>query len=74
MSIDDKLDKLDTAVTMAANEISALRLDLIGRDKTVNKIKDEIEREGDYFNAEVNADIAQGLYYALEIIKKHYTY
>ena len=36
----------------------------------LDKIKTRIEREADYYDAEVNADIAEGLYMALELIDK----
>lgn len=36
----------------------------------LEQIRDEIEREADYQDAYVNADIAKGMYLALEIIDK----
>lgn len=38
--------------------------------KVLNKIRDEIEREADYQDAYVNADVAKGMYMAIEIIDK----
>ncbi len=35
-----------------------------------DKIRAEIEREADYQDAYVNADVAKGMYLALEIINK----
>lgn len=35
------------------------------------KIYDEIEREADYYDAFVNADMAKGIYLALGIIQSH---
>ena len=37
----------------------------------LDKIRDEIEREADYQDAYVNADVAKGLYMALDIIDKY---
>ena len=37
----------------------------------IEQIRAEIEREADYQDAYVNADIAKGMYLALEIIDKH---
>ena len=37
----------------------------------IDAIIDEIEREADYYDAYIDADIAKGLYMALEIINKH---
>ena len=37
----------------------------------LDKIRDAIEREADYQYAYVNADVAKGMYMALEIIDKH---
>ena len=39
--------------------------------KTINDIRADIEREADYQDAYVNADVAKGLYMALEIIDKY---
>ena len=36
----------------------------------LDKIRAEIEREADYQDAYVNADVAKGMYLALEIIDK----
>lgn len=36
----------------------------------LDKIRAEIEREADYQDANVNADVAKGLYLALDIIDK----
>lgn len=36
----------------------------------LDKIRDAIEREADYQDANVNADVAEGLYMAMEIIDK----
>ena len=35
----------------------------------IDAIKNKIEHEADYYDAEVNKDIAKGLYIALKIIK-----
>lgn len=43
--------------------------DLIDR-KVIDRIKFDIEHEADYQNERVNADIARGMYRALEIIEK----
>ena len=42
-------------------------------DTTFDKIISEIEREADYQDAEVNADIARGMYKAIEIVEKYKT-
>jgi hypothetical protein len=39
--------------------------------KVLEQIRDAIEREADYQDANVNADVAKGLYMALEMIDKH---
>ena len=36
----------------------------------LEKIRDAIEREADYQDAYVNADVAKGMYIAMEIIDK----
>ena len=36
----------------------------------LDKIRDAIEREADYQDAYVNADVAKGMYMAMEIIDK----
>ena len=41
------------------------------RVSVLDKIRAEIEREADYQDAYVNADVAKGMYMALEIIDKH---
>lgn len=38
--------------------------------KVINNIRDDIEREADYQDAYVNADVAEGMYMAMEIIDK----
>lgn len=40
-------------------------------ERALKRIRFEIEDEADHFNAVVNADIANGLYLAAEIIDKH---
>lgn len=40
-------------------------------DAVLDKIRDEIEREADYQDAYVDADVAKGMYMALEMIDKH---
>jgi hypothetical protein len=42
-------------------------------ETTFDKIISEIEREADYQDAEVNADIAKGMYKAIEIVEKYKT-
>jgi hypothetical protein len=37
----------------------------------LEQIRDAIEREADYQDANVNADVAKGMYMAMEIIDKH---
>jgi hypothetical protein len=37
----------------------------------LDKIRDAIEREADYQDANVNADVAKGMYMAIEIIDRH---
>jgi guanylate kinase len=37
----------------------------------LEQIRDAIEREADYQYAYVNADVAKGMYMAMEIIDKH---
>jgi hypothetical protein len=37
----------------------------------IEQIRDAIEREADYQDANVNADVAKGMYMAMEIIDKH---
>lgn len=37
----------------------------------LEQIRDEIEREADYQDANVNADVAKGMYMALEMIDKY---
>lgn len=71
MSIDDKLNKLDDAVTMATNEIRRLRDEIKRHELTLQKIADEIECEADHYDAYVDADMAKGMYHALEIVQKY---
>ena len=40
-------------------------------ERALRRIRFEVEDEADYHDAIVNADIAKGLYLALEIIDKH---
>ena len=40
----------------------------------IKQIKEEIEREADYQDAYVNADVAKGMYLALEIFNKYNVY
>ena len=44
---------------------------IISTTNIIEQIRAEIEREADYQDANVNADVAEGLYMALEIIDKH---
>ena len=69
MSIDDKLDRLDAAVGMVTDEINRLREENRRLKRDISKIADKIEKEGDYYYAEINSDIAKGLYMALEFLK-----
>ena len=39
--------------------------------RALTDIRDEIDREATYYEAEVNTDIADGLYKAIEIIDRH---
>lgn len=71
MSIDDKLNKLDDAVTMAITEIKRLRDEIKRHELTLQKIAAEIECEADHYDAYVDADMAKGLYHALEIVQKY---
>ena len=41
-----------------------------GRKDALEEVRTEIEREADYQDAYVNADVAKGMYLALEIINK----
>ena len=45
--------------------------DAISREAMLDKIRAEIEYEADYQDAYVNADIAKGMYLALEIFDKY---
>lgn len=56
-------NKIHEALNMA---IKALE-----QETVLDKIRAEIDKEADYYDAEVNLDIAQGLYMAVEIIDKH---
>ena len=60
-------DKMDKALyNFALHEIASMpTVDVL------DKIKTRIEREADYYDAEVNADIAEGLYMALELIEQY---
>ena len=42
----------------------------LDNEKVLEQISDDIEREADYQDAYVNADVAKGLYMALDIIDK----
>lgn len=42
----------------------------LDNEKVLDKIRDAIEREADYQDANVNADVAKGMYMAIEIIDK----
>ena len=48
---------------------SEKRVEYIKAD-VLEQIRDEIEREADYQYANVNADVAKGMYMAIEIIDK----
>ena len=69
-------------VTMIANNGQTIRYDPATEvntrwepqyETTFDKIISEIEREADYQDAEVNADIAKGMYKAIEIVEKYKT-
>lgn len=40
-------------------------------NRLLDKIRAEIEREADYQDANVNADVAKGMYMALDMIDKY---
>ena len=71
MSIDDKPNKLDDAVTMATTEIRRLQDEIKRHELALQKIADEIECEADHYDAYVDADMAKGMYRALEIVQKY---
>jgi len=52
----------------ADNEVVA---EAIKNSISLEDIRTEIDREATYYEAEVNTDIAEGLYKAIEIIDRH---
>jgi hypothetical protein len=47
-----------------------MAIQALSQEPILDKIRDAIEREADYQDAYVNADVAKGMYMALEIIDK----
>jgi hypothetical protein len=48
-----------------------MAIQALSQEPILDKIRDAIEREADYQDANVNADVAKGMYMALEMIDKH---
>lgn len=64
-SVDDVI-----IVRQKDGQIKEICISFIPAD-VLDKIRDAIEREADYQDANVNADVAKGMYMALEMIDKH---
>lgn len=65
----DKLhpDRMTNRGTVAISQSQIAKAPTVD---VLDKIRTEIEREADYQDAYVNADVAKGMYLALEIIDK----
>ena len=64
-------DGSNEAIEILQERNHNLLAEVVRLEETIKKIHFEVEYEADHYNALVNADIARGLYYALEIIDKH---
>ena len=51
--------------------IAGLRAENNRLRQMLQEIRREIDHEGDYYDANVSAEIAEGLYMAVQIIDKH---
>ena len=71
-----KIDKTEcsyqvTECDLKFGEQITLNGELLIPVSALDKIRAEIEREADHYDAYVNADIAKGLYLATTIVDKH---